>query len=298
MKLAGALMLTLALLSVSSSCLILNSKPYPVVLMHGVNSDALSMDYLAGLIEQEIPGVLVFNTEIQVHPLTPAETSIYVEMTKQVAMFADQMKNNTALADGFNLIGFSQGTLISRGYIEMYNDPPVKTFISISGPLAGQYGIPFVDIKWIDEILSQFDYNSETLQKLFAPLQYWRNPKLNDMYLKHSLYLAKINNERPNEFNQTYYDNFSSLDRLVLSHSTDDGVIHPSISGWFGFYNENMTKMNMTDTAWFKEDLFGLKKLYDEDKISLYTTKWHHSENKDKIAVEFLKNDIIPWLRN
>ena len=39
-------------------------------------------------------------------------------------------------------MGFSQGNLLIRGYIERYNTPPVKNFISVHGPLAGVGALP------------------------------------------------------------------------------------------------------------------------------------------------------------
>jgi len=38
----------------------------------------------------------------------------------------------------FNVIGYSQGNLIIRAYIEKYNDPPVESFISMHGPMMGK----------------------------------------------------------------------------------------------------------------------------------------------------------------
>lgn len=39
----------------------------------------------------------------------------------------------------FNAIGFSQGTLITRGYIERCNNPPVFNYIAWVGPQDGNY---------------------------------------------------------------------------------------------------------------------------------------------------------------
>lgn len=59
-------------------------------------------------------------------------------------MFAAQLKNDTNLANGFNLVCHSQvilsyvythlkGGLICRAFLERYNDPPVHNFISWAG---------------------------------------------------------------------------------------------------------------------------------------------------------------------
>ena len=76
-------------------------------------------------------------------------------------MFAASVKSDPKLAKGFNLIGHSQvcnqiaqsscsrrekltrqGGLLSRAYVERFNDPPVYNLISWAGPMDGQYGVP------------------------------------------------------------------------------------------------------------------------------------------------------------
>ena len=83
-----------------------------------------------------------------------------------------------------------------------------------------------------------------------------------------SKYLHVINNER--NYNQTLYDNFVSINKLVLVYSTNDKIIHPPISGLFGFYDENINILQFNKTDMYQKDLFGLKKLYQEDKIVFY----------------------------
>ena len=47
-----------------------------------------------------------------------------------------------ALSDGFNCVGFSQGNSLCRGYIQKYNDPPVRNFLSVHGTVSGVAGFP------------------------------------------------------------------------------------------------------------------------------------------------------------
>jgi palmitoyl-protein thioesterase len=76
-------------------------------------------------------------------------------MLYQVHYFAEILANDTNLRGGFNLIGHSQGALISRhvtilvgntklnrAYIERYNNPPVLNYISWVGPHDGVFGVP------------------------------------------------------------------------------------------------------------------------------------------------------------
>ncbi|MDR3738002.1 MAG: hypothetical protein P4L40_03190 [Terracidiphilus sp.] len=51
----------------------------------------------------------------------------------QVDQFAAAVRADPKLADGFNVVGLSQGGLIVRAYVEQYNDPPVYNLVSICG---------------------------------------------------------------------------------------------------------------------------------------------------------------------
>lgn len=55
----------------------------------------------------------------------------------QVDAFAEVVRADANLSQGFNAIGYSQGNLIIRAYVERYNKPPVKSFISFHGPMMG-----------------------------------------------------------------------------------------------------------------------------------------------------------------
>ncbi len=261
----------------------------PIVIMHGINSDASSMEYLKNLIQQNLPDRFVFNVEVG----NGRETSIFSPMFNQVEMFNQQIQSKPELANGFHLIGFSQGTLITRGYIEIYNNPPVKNYISLAGPQAGQYGIPYLNIPELDCLLTEIDYFTP-FQEMLAPGQYWKNPKLIKLYQARSIFLAILNNER--DFNQTFYDNFVSINNLVLVYSTNDKVIQPPISGWFGFYDENMNIQQFNETEIYQKDLFGLKKLYLDNKIVFYQTEFEHIDHANELAAQFINENIIPWL--
>lgn len=265
---------------------IFNCYSIPIVIMHGVNSDASSMNYMVNILQSQYPNKYILNVELG----NGKKTSIFEPMFKQVEMFNQVIQSKKELSNGFHLIGFSQGTLITRGYIEIYNNPIVINYISIAGPQAGQYGTPFVNIEIIDELLSTLDYLS-FIQNLIAPAQYWKNPKLIDLYQTHSIYLPIINNER--NYNHTFYNNFISLKKIILIYSTND-KIKPPISGWFGFYDKHFNILHFNQTNLYINDLFGLKTLYQQNKIIFYKTKFEHSDHI--ITYDFIINNIVPWL--
>eukprot|EP01132_Coremiostelium_polycephalum_P009754 gene9754-11981_t len=267
----------------------------PVVLMHGIGTDKSSLDGLESWIREALPGVYVVNIEIGNGKLD----SIFKTMNEQVDEYNRIVSSDPQLADGFNAIGFSQGTLVTRGYIQRYNSPKVHNFVSMNGPQAGQFGTPYVNIKWIDEVLSTLPYE-RLMQHSISACQYWKDPYNNEEYLAHSLYLADINNERTTK-NQTYVDNITSLNSMVLSYSTEDDTIVPRESGWFGFYAEGTQKKIVTlqESPLYTEDWIGLKTLDQSNRLHFFVTDCEHKDHpSDPDCKPFFTNYTLPWLIN
>lgn len=68
--------------------------------------------------------------------------SFIVPIEDQIDEFAATVRADPKLAGGFNVVGLSQGGLVVRGYVERYNDPPVKNLISICGIQGGEFSCP------------------------------------------------------------------------------------------------------------------------------------------------------------
>merc|ERR1719313_318406 len=65
-----------------------------------------------------------------------------LNMDKSVDVFAKKVRADPKLANGFNAFGLSQGNNLIRGYMAKYNDPPVKSYMSICGINAGVAAFP------------------------------------------------------------------------------------------------------------------------------------------------------------
>merc|ERR1719232_422284 len=67
--------------------------------------------------------------------------------------------------------------------------------------------------------------------------------------------------------------NFTRLRRLILIGGPQDGVVVPWQSELFGYYNhrgytsDDSNILDMTETRFYKEDLFGLKTMDQDKKI-------------------------------
>jgi len=119
-------------------------------------------------------------------------------LQKQIDIFCQELANDTNLKNGINLIGFSQGGVITRGYLERCNNPPVINYISWVSPQGGQFGVPGLgnfssDI--LDDVFDCCAYDYD-VQQLFSFANYWRDPFQLDNYIEYCLTLPDINNER------------------------------------------------------------------------------------------------------
>ena len=68
--------------------------------------------------------------------------SIFTPMDKQLEEFTTEIRSHPELAKGFDAVGLSQGNYLIEAYISLVNDPPVKNFVSICGPLEGEASCP------------------------------------------------------------------------------------------------------------------------------------------------------------
>merc|ERR1712149_30253 len=112
----------------------------------------------------------------------------------------------------------------------------MKNLITFGGPHQGVYGIPgcfepFCDL--IRRLLNEGAY-TWLIQRLITQAQYWHDPLDEHLYQKESIFLADINQERG--INQSYRSNLLKLKNFVMVMFTEDTIVQPKESKWFGFY--------------------------------------------------------------
>ena len=101
------------------------SGPYASVLAHGMG-DSCFNDGMKEITELVGKTLGTYSVCIPTGPTQAKDTNngFFMTMNKNVEVFAENIRNDSSLADGFNCVGFSQGNSLCRGYIQMYNDPP------------------------------------------------------------------------------------------------------------------------------------------------------------------------------
>mmetsp|Transcript_32032 Transcript_32032/g.77824 ORF Transcript_32032/g.77824 Transcript_32032/m.77824 type:complete len:387 (-) Transcript_32032:3172-4332(-) len=226
-----------------------------------------------------------------------------LNMDASVDVFAESVKADPKLKDGFHAIGLSQGNNVIRGYITRYNEPSVDTFISINGVNAGTGALPncFPDIdnqnggkklgsvcSLLTEQASKRAYTDFYQQHNFQA-NYWRDPKHQDEYRKFSQ-LARWNNEGE-PFNQTFVDNFGKTEKFVWVRATKDGMVWPSEGEHWGAPDPAAPFKHIlprNETEWYITNSFGLKTAEEAGK--------NHYISFDGDHLQFSMEEYTNWV--
>eukprot|EP01060_Flectonema_neradi_P020053 TRINITY_DN2757_c0_g1_i1.p1 TRINITY_DN2757_c0_g1~~TRINITY_DN2757_c0_g1_i1.p1 ORF type:complete len:311 (+),score=91.19 TRINITY_DN2757_c0_g1_i1:62-994(+) len=209
----------------------------------------------------------------------------FMTMDENVEIFAEKIKKDPKLAGGFNAVGFSQGNSIIRGYIHKYNDPPVKTFLSVHGTVMGVAGFPNCNpdgllapvCRRLDNDLGDEAYTNCTQRTLFQA-NYYRDPmRVNTPEYKEFSALAQWNGEG-NHFQPEWKDNFVKVERFAMIKALKDTMVYPNDGEWWGQFRPGSYtfKEQMNETDYYKRDLFGLKTVDEAGKIVYNHTDGNH----------------------
>lgn len=241
----------------------------PIVLMHGV----LSGDVFYNGMQQTIRH---FFPTAEIHPMEFCLTiTSFTPIMKQVEMFEKEIKLLNLTNRPYNLITHSQGSMIARAMLESCPTHTVHNWISLAGPLMGQFGTTmFLDWLFPDEVdtvISRILY-LDSWQKAFSVAQYWNDPFKRSTYLKHCALLPILNNEIPHANSDQYKQNFLRVNRILCMGGPDDGYIDPWQSSLWGFFKEGShTEVQaMEQTEIYQKDLFGLKTLKESGRLTVF----------------------------
>ena len=108
-------------------------------------------------------------------------------------------------------------------------------------------------------------------------------------------FLPDLNNERT-PVNQTYKDNFTKLQNLVLVRANQDTQVFPKESEWFGMYEDGDPShhvLRFNETRWYQEDLFGLKTLDAAGKVHFLSTDGDHL----RFSIDFILGVVDKYFR-
>jgi palmitoyl-protein thioesterase len=245
-------------------------------------------------------------------------------MDKNVDVFAANIRKDAKLKNGFNCVGFSQGNSLCRGYIQKYNDPPVRNFLSVHGTVSGVAGFPNCDptgalgpvCKQLEKLVGDLAYTKLSQGLLFqrarlclfsclvlcassssfatfvlvCTVDYFRDPmRVGTASYKNMSQLAQWNNEG-REYNATYRTNFIKVERFIMIKALKDTMVYPNEGEhWGHFADGSLSKvLTMRETDWYKKDLFGLQTVDKAGKILFNTTEGNH--------LRFKPEELVGWV--
>jgi esterase/lipase len=249
----------------------------PTILIHGIASSREQLEPFAEHLRDK--DHIIYNVEIGNGFLD----SIFMNMNTQCELFNIEIEKLNISNEKINIIGFSQGGLTSRCYVEKYSHltKNVSKLITIGTPHEGIYYE-----KWPYDGLIKYEYT--------------KDPFLYEKYLEKNNYLVYLNNEKNHENSQIYKNNMKTLDLFVNIYSKIDEVIVPYQSSFFEFYNiEKAKNSGILEVEGFNKsyqytcDLIGLKYLITNNKYTKHNIECSHDRFKEsEELIEFI-NQIL-----
>lgn len=294
------------LLSVSGCLLLLcgtswaSNGTVPLVIWHGMGDSCcnpLSMGAIKKMVEQEVSGIYVLSLMIGKSVFEDTENGFLMDVNKQVSFVCDQLAKDPKLKEGYNAMGFSQGSQFLRAVAQRCPDPPMRNLISVGGQHQGVYGLPRCPgesshiCDWIRKQLNSGAY-TDAVQKHLVQAQYWHDPLNDDLYKKYSLFLADINQERV--VNETYKKNLMSLNKFVMVKFLQDSIVDPVDSEWFGFYKAGQAEEleTLQESPIYKEDRLGLAAMDSAGKLVFLASEGDHLQ----FTREWFNENLLSYL--
>ncbi|XP_078052800.1 palmitoyl-protein thioesterase 2 isoform X2 [Augochlora pura] len=237
------------------------------------------------------PGTQIYNTPRY------AGWSSLEPMWRQVAEIGmDLISIGAAFPEGINLIGYSQGGLLARAILQKYPEHNVRNFISLSSPQAGQYGTKFLHLIFPNLFCkTAYELFYSKVGQDISIANYWNDPHEQELYFKYSDFLPYVNNEKNVSKLQMPKKGLTKLNSMILIGGPDDGVITPWQSSHFGYFDANLTVIEMRDRPIYEGDLIGLKTLDKNKKLTLITVpNVQHSDWHKNVSI--IDDYLLPYL--
>ena len=287
-----------------------NNSPLPLVIWHGLgdNYAARRISEVAELAKSIHPGTFTYVIRLAHSPDDDRKATFWGNTTEQIAKVCEDLSTIPELsqAPAIDALGFSQGGLFLRAYVEGCNNPPVRTLVTFGSPHNG-----IADYKACDDgdwlcrgamALLHTNTWAAWVQSRLVPAQYYRdvNPETgsaSDNYLQYSNLLADINNEREVK-NVTYQDNIASLEKLVMFKFDKDTTVVPPESEWFDEVNTTTSEVYpLKDRKIYKEDWLGLKRLDKKGGLVFRIAPGPHMDISNELLEDVFKEYYGPAVK-
>ncbi|KAI9202002.1 palmitoyl-protein thioesterase-like protein 1 [Polychytrium aggregatum] len=271
----------------------------PVVIWHGMGDSCCGgiLD-LAAQLQERLPGVYVYSVRIGASEDEDRDHGYFDVISRQVDEVCEQLKSDPLLSSGFNAIGFSQGGLLMRAYVEKCDGPAVRNLITMGSPHGGIAHFPgcmgkdTAKCELARSLLLRGAY-IPWIQNRVVQAQYYRDPRNIKLYLERNIFLPYVNNELNQ--NKQYADRLKSLHNLVLVRFEPDDMVVPRDSAWFANLDKDGAVVPLEQQDLWTEDRLGLRFLNDNGRLHFLTAPGPHMNG----TADYILNVILePFLDN
>lgn len=248
------ILLQLAILIDSANQGNVKGSPFPLVIWPGMGDSCyndFSIGYMTKHFVGRIPGLHVHCISIGDSWLRTTLNSFFSNVDDMIEEACSKISADPRLKEGFNAMGFSQGSQFLRGVAQRCPNPPMRTLLSIGGQHHGVYGLPVCGqmealssglayavcdaVRSIVSVLARLPI----IRSYSVQAQYWHDPHDEDWGKGRYNFIADLNQEH--SFNASYKRNLLNLKQFVLIRFLDDSMVVPSESQWFGFYKRGQS---------------------------------------------------------
>ncbi|KAJ2551602.1 hypothetical protein EV175_003630 [Coemansia sp. RSA 1933] len=238
------------------------------------------MGTVVAAIKEELPGVFVHSVKLGSTESTDRNAGFLGNVNTQLDQVCEDLGNIKVLQNGVNMMGFSQGGLFLRALIQRCPLLRTRTLVTFGSPHGGISKIPecasdsdFM-CKWARQLASRGVY-SWYVRDHVVQAQYFKDPERLDQYLKYNIFLPDINSDL-GKTNQEYRGRIAALEKMVLVRFSDDTLISPASSSWFGFVDADGVEVPLRNTTLYKEDRLGLRELDTNQRLVFVTLDGKH----------------------
>ncbi|KAJ3225674.1 hypothetical protein HDU78_010581 [Chytriomyces hyalinus] len=273
----------------------------PIVLWHGMGDSCCnpdSMGYISTLLSANLNNtVFIHSVRLAATEDDDKQAGFFGIASEQVDAVCKSLAEIAELRNGFNAIGFSQGGLFLRAYVERCVEGP-RVFNLIT------YGTAHMGVADAPGCEDASDTNCVLMRNLIRSgaylswvqnrviqAQYFKDPTNIARYLEKNIFLPYINNEIESHRNEQYASSLKTLNKLVLIRFEDEKTVVPAESSWFGFYNDDKSEIvGMEGQPLYLQDWIGVRWLNENGRLDRLSQPGGHM----KIDEAFLNNTIIP----
>jgi palmitoyl-protein thioesterase len=279
-------------------------KPLPLIIWHGLGDryDAEGLQSTGKLAEEVHPGTYVYYIRTDDDGSADRTNTFFGNVTTQLAEVCEAIHNEPGLVDPDNrtrvradALGFSQGGQFLRGLVEACEGLSVRSLVTFGSQHNGI--AEFQECGTFDFLckgatgLIKDNAWTDYVQGKVVPAQYYRTVNEttglgSDEYLKHSNFLAHINNEREVKV-ERYAEKIATLDKFVMYVFNDDVTVVPKETGWFAEVNATSGEVTpLRERKMYKEDWLGLQRLDKKGGLVYRNTTGKHMQLSDKDLID------------